>query len=519
MDYQGRIIGRKITEIYFRSFYEIDLHLGDILVALDEDKKYPFYLRVVEVSYGAEASDPNWAERTAGNMMFLDLKGESYQFSEKERRLYKVGKCVPLGYIKENAFRKPKTIPAHFSIVRHPNSEDFLFLKKYMGNVEIGKLRSGEEVLDFTVGISGEIFPYHIGIFATTGMGKSNLMKVLASSAMGTGKYSLLILDPHGEYYDGGGEPNRLGLINHPLATERLRIYSSRSLRGPHNQLKISSREIEIKDIRHIYGFTQPQVEALYAIAYKFGREWLERVVSADTKTLAFELTTGGGFFEQTLGVIQRRAEHILNLPFIHKDPHLSITHNVINDLRAGRIVLVDTSNMSEQEELLVSAVLARAVFNNNKEAYTDPEKFKKILPTLIVMEEAQRVLSQKGESDINIFAQVSREGRKFKTGLCAITQQPKLIDEELLSQFNTLFILGLADERDRTIVKSSAKQDISDLMAEIQMLEAGEALVTSPSTPFAIPVKVHLYEEWLKQREKDFEQKKVKLTVDEKFY
>ena len=180
MDYQGRIIGRKITEIYFRSFYEIDLHLGDILVALDEDKKYPFYLRVVEVSYGAEASDPNWAERTAGNMMFLDLKGESYQFSEKERRLYKVGKCVPLGYIKENAFRKPKTIPAHFSIVRHPNSEDFLFLKKYMGNVEIGKLRSGEEVLDFTVGISGEIFPYHIGIFATTGMGKSNLMKVLA---------------------------------------------------------------------------------------------------------------------------------------------------------------------------------------------------------------------------------------------------------------------------------------------------------------------------------------------------
>jgi hypothetical protein len=309
-------------------------------------------------------------------MMFLDLKGESYQFSEKERRLYKVGKCVPLGYIKGNAFRKPKTIPAHFSIVRHPNAEDFLFLKKYMGNVEIGKLRSGEEVLNFTVGIPGEIFPYHIGIFATTGMGKSNLMKVLASSAMERGKYSLLILDPHGEYYDGGGEVNRLGLIDHPLATERLRIYSSRSLRGPHNQLKISSREIEIKDIRHIYGFTQPQVEALYAIAYKFGREWLERVVSADTKTLAFELTAGGGFFEQTLGVIQRRAEHILNLPFIHKDSHLSITHNVINDLKAGRIVLVDTSNMSEQEELLVSAVLARAVFNFNKEAYTEPDKF-----------------------------------------------------------------------------------------------------------------------------------------------
>jgi len=174
---------------------------------------------------------------------------------------------------------------------------------------------------------------------------------------------------------------------------------------------------------------------------------------------------------------------------------------------------------MSEQEELLVSAVLARAVFNHNKGKYQSPDEFGKIPPTLIVMEEAQRVLSQRGESDINIFAQISREGRKFKTGLCAITQQPKLIDEELLSQFNTLFILGLADERDRTIVKSSAKQDISALLTEIQMLEAGEALVTSPATPFAIPVKVHLYEEWVKTRPTKLEAQKVKLEVDKEFY
>src|SRR3990170_8005321 len=300
MDYQGRIIGRKITEIYFRSFYEIDLHLGDILVALDEDKKYPFYLRVVEVSYGAEASDPNWAERTAGNMMFLDLKGESYQFSEKERRLYKVGKCVPLGYIKNNSFKKPKTIPAHFSVVRHPNAEDFLFLKKHMGDVEIGKLRSGEEVLDFTVGISGEIFPYHLGIFATTGMGKSNLMKVLAASSMETGKYALLILDPHGEYYDGGGERSRRnarGLIDHPLAQDRLKVYSSRKLAGPHNFLRISPREIEIKDIRQIYGFTQAQVEALYALSHHYRENWLESVAKASIPELLM-LFANRSFFE-----------------------------------------------------------------------------------------------------------------------------------------------------------------------------------------------------------------------------
>jgi DNA helicase HerA-like ATPase len=234
---------------------------------------------------------------------------------------------------------------------------------------------------------------------------------------------------------------------------------------------------------------------------------------------LLVNLPSGRGFFESTAGVIQRRAGQILRLPFIHKDSSVSITRNVINDLKSGKLVLVDTSNMSEQEELLISAVLARAVFFHNNKAYQDPAKFKELLPTVIVMEEAQRVLSQKGKSDINIFAQISREGRKFKTGLCAITQQPKLIDEELLSQFNTLFILGLADERDRNIVKSSAKQDISDLGTEIQMLEAGEALITSPQAPFAIPAKIHLYEEWLKSRVLQSGKKFEKVKVDEEFF
>jgi uncharacterized protein len=93
----------------------------------------------------------------------------------------------------------------------------------------------------------------------------------------------------------------------------------------------------------------------------------------------------------------------------------------------------------------------------------------------------------------------VAREGRKFKVGLCAISQQPKLIDDELLSQFNTFFILGLADEKDRNILRGSSKQDISDLGPEIQTLMPGEAIVTNLEAPFALPAQAYLYEEYLK--------------------
>jgi DNA helicase HerA-like ATPase len=90
----------------------------------------------------------------------------------------------------------------------------------------------------------------------------------------------------------------------------------------------------------------------------------------------------------------------------------------------------------------------------------------------------------------------VAREGRKFKVGLCAVTQQPKLLDDELLSQFNTFFVLGLADEKDRSILRASSKQDLSGLGPEIQTLMPGECLLVNLEAPFAVPAMVHLYDD-----------------------
>jgi DNA helicase HerA-like ATPase len=111
-----------------------------------------------------------------------------------------------------------------------------------------------------------------------------------------------------------------------------------------------------------------------------------------------------------------------------------------------------------------------------------------------VVLEEAQRVLGASKDRESNVFPRVAREGRKFNVGICAITQQPKLLDDELLSQFNTFFILGLADEKDRNILRASAKQDISAVGKEIQTLMPGECLIAGLAAPFAMPAKVDLY-------------------------
>ena len=487
----GRVFGQRVLEIRFRAPCHEELQVGEMLVVEDEAASSKYLVRVMDVEHGADMQSPDWMQREAGELLIRDFQEDRVDFKEISPSLYKIGVATPLGRIQGKDFKKAKSIPTHFSKVRRPIEEDYDFLHAYLGDIEVGRLRSGDKVLERAVGFWGRAMPYHIGIFATTGMGKSNLMKNLAISCMRLRKYGFLILDPHGEYYDGG-EEGKKGL-RHMTDKQALEVFSSRRLDGPYNPLRISATEIEIDDLANLYEFTPAQLECLQAAQWRYGSTYLLDLHGKDAGAVSQELN--GRFHEGSINVIKRRLENIFRFELITKDKQFSITNQVISCLQAGKVVLVDTSNMFEAEELLVSTVMARAIFERNKSLYADKQRFDSLPPMLIALEEAQRVLSQ---SKGTIFAQIAREGRKFKVGLCAISQQPKLINEEIISQFNTLFVLGLADKRDRDILRNSAKQDITMLDNEIQMLMPGEALIASPFTPFAVPVKIHLFEDYV---------------------
>ncbi len=203
----------------------------------------------------------------------------------------------------------------------------------------------------------------------------------------------------------------------------------------------------------------------------------------------------GEKFHVGTWSVLVRRAERILQSGVVHTDGELSTSKSILNDLDGAQTVLVDTSGLDPREELLVSAVLARRLLEHHRNLAREPKAFRDLPSACVVLEEAQRVLNARGGSE-NVFAQIAREGRKFKVGLGAVTQQPRLIEDELLSQFNTLLVLGLADPTDRDRVAAGARQDLTRLKTELQLLEPGEAIMTTPGAPFALPFKAPLYED-----------------------
>ena len=495
---RGRLFGKNVLEGVFRAAPDEDLFLGELLVAVDEGTQRRYLFRVVDVTYGSEHREPGWAERIAGTMLADDARGEAgaHPLYEQERRTYRVAECRCLGYLtpEGNEFRKPKSLPTQFSRVVAPQPADFAFLRTRMGDLPVGRLRSGETEVDFEVGIPGASLATHVGIFATTGMGKSNLMLVLAGGVMAAnGRYGLLVIDPHGEY--------RTMLPRHPWAAERLRTYAARPLTGT-THLRLSLAELNIDDLRTAENWSRPQEEALYELERAYGRmgrseglSWLADFAKMDDLPEFREHELGNRIALNTLQVVHRRARRIVDLPCISSDANVSVGGQIVRDLEGGKVVLLDVAGLGSAEEVLVASFLTRKVMERWQSAYLDdPAAHEKLPVVAIALEEAQRVLSNAADRDTNVFPRVAREGRKFKVGLCAITQQPKLLDDELLSQFNTFFVLGLADEKDRNILRASSKQDLAALGPEIQTLMPGECLVVNLAAPFAVPAKVHLW-------------------------
>ncbi len=513
----GRITGRDVTEIVFRAYRDQDVFLGEMLVGECQDSGRRFLLRVVNVMHGNEGGESGWAPRTAGAFMDGDSRDEEYHIYDADRRLFNQVVCAPLGYLMDNGgeveFRSPKTIPSHFSRVRRANTNDYSFLERYLGDLTLGKLRSGERIIpQVPIGVDSEVVCQHMGVFATTGMGKSNLMKRLAGAVLETGKIGLLILDPHGEYLDGGKEKLR-GLAHHPMASN-LEVYVTREAEGNVSSVRISSAEILVQDMENLWPFAEPQKELLNAAWGRERENWLPYLVDTDGQQIFDDFREQ--FHEGTINVVKRRASAIERSGFITRDGRISMTKSITSQLHSGKVVLVDLAGANEKEELLISSVLARSLFQTNQGLFKNKKEFSAIPTCLIVLEEAQRVFNRAWGG---IFPQIAREGRKFKTGLCAISQQPKLIDNEVISQFNTLVILGLADRQDRERLSSSARQDISKLDYEIQTLMTGEGLVTGPNTPFALPLKVDLYEDYLGTLEAKSGRRKKNKPVDSGFF
>lgn len=469
-----------------------DLQIGELLISEVGAKK--ILLQVTDLYYSSQIN-PKHLEFISG----MDIENnEKVEFFEPEMRNYELASLKPMLTISASEAKLSKSLPGFFGKTREVKEEDLPFLSQ--GNMFLGKLRSGNKILEVPIKLDADkVLSHHILITGTTGKGKSVLMTNLLWSAAES-KNGVLVLDPHDEYYG----KNSLGLKDF----EGTEYYSSRNTVVGGKTLRLLLHDLR-PDHFLALNFSPAQNQAMNAYYKEYGTNWIEAVI--------LEKPLKVDFNEQSTNVLKRRIMQVLDLNF--EDSTLicngifslnagsTTISNICNALEEGRIVIVDTSQFSGQAELLLGSVITGEVFRRYKQ-----HKIKGTLeskPVIsIALEEAPRVLGKNVlETGGNVFSSIAREGRKFKVGIIAITQLPSLIPREILANMNTKIILGTEMSNERQALIDSAAQDLSKDSRNIAALDKGEAIISSNFARFAIPLKVLMLKDRIKNNEKEIKQ------------
>jgi DNA helicase HerA-like ATPase len=501
LEVSGQIIAGKTGQILAREKAGGEIEIGDLLVA-EEDGAYVL-LQAFELVYGSQV--PQLVRELLSGMK-LEGMGAGLDFLEPQLRNYVIAQIKAVLRVgKDNELKIPKTLPTFFSAIRHVSEKDLWFLTKPRNPVYLGKVRSGSKVLDVGVYVNGEdMFTHHVLIPATTGRGKSNLVKVMLWSVLAQDSMGILVLDPHDEYYGRHGK----GLKDHSAAKQNLSYYSTNPVAGT-NTLVINLRSIMPSHFQGIVEFTDAQHDAISLYHTSFRDEWIENIV----RGTALGGSAGDAVAPRTLEVLKRKFDNVLGVYIdeggdfqcrsgVFSDTAgLATTREITKALEDGKKVVIDTSRLLDEAELLIGSIISGGIFHRYQ-AYKAEGTLEERPVVSVVIEEAPRVLgadvlAARGD---NIYSTIAREGRKFKVGLIAITQLVSLIPHTILANMNTKIILGNELEAERQAVMESAAQDLSSDDRTIASLDKGEAIVSSNFTRFAVPIQIPLFERYVEE-------------------
>ena len=178
------------------------------------------------------------------------------------------------------------------------------------------------------------------------------------------------------------------------------------------------------------------------------------------------------------------------------------LVEQVFDYLKQGKTVIIDLSLKDNMDASIISTILVRKLFDNNKAKFTS-DKPGEVVNTVIFVEEAQNVLSEEFvKSNANPFVRVAKEGRKFGLGLVAITQRPSAISEEIRTQAENFFTFHMGNSDDiKALVKSNINYD--GVIASFVQRETipGNLYMVSSDQAFALPVRVSEFEKLIANR------------------
>lgn len=355
--------------------------------------------------------------------------------------------------------------------------------------------------------------------FARAGFGKSNLTKLLFATLyqetptvtkrndrkvpVGT-----VIFDPDGEYFwpDDKGRP---GLADVRHLEDKLVVFTNRRAPSDFYQsfvaagVKIDIRRLPPADVIGLALSPERQEQQnVRKLKGMSGSNWQQLVdlIHKDRNRADLDEIAKLLHLEQEKGKVNVEANaarsNMTSIVSQLHDPNSRMMDHLKAALRAGKLCVVDLSQMRGSQGMILSGLVLRRIFEHNQNEFT--QQTPKTIPTVAVIEEAQSVLVESGTTTEPFISWV-KEGRKYDLGAMLITQQPGSIPTEILSQGDNWFIFHLLSAVDLQTLKRANAHFSDDLLSSLLNEPLpGHGLMWSSveGKPYPRSLRVSLFEE-----------------------
>jgi DNA helicase HerA-like ATPase len=372
-----------------------------------------------------------------------------------------------------------------------------------VGDFKIGRLVTQKQV---EIAIDSSSLNRHIGIFGTTGSGKSNSLQVIAEDATRS-KWSALVFDIEGEYVAMNQPTDVLETTleefgRRPEGITDLQVY----VPAPNRSRNIDAKKFGIP-------FADIDLEIFSEV---LGLSPFERVYMLDIARKTREIS--GNFqpydIAAFLNVLKKRIDAQVekaSLPELVAEAHMGLytklslvkrsgildAHNSGETAERippealcvpGRISVIDVSESSDVVRNICIAHLLKEIFHY-KTRYGDSA------PILVFMEEIHTFLSKTKKhtmtATLTMLTEMARQGRKRGIGLGFVSQQPALVPSELIELCNTRIMHRISSEPNIRVLQNSTGNVPDSLWSLLRSLGNGQALISSPKFHHAVIAQI----------------------------
>ncbi len=340
-----------------------------------------------------------------------------------------------------------------------------------------------------------DVVSTHLAILASTGAGKSYAAGVLIEELlMSNNRAAVLIVDPHGEYGTLQEIHNHSAFKSGDYKPE-VKIYMP-------GKIKVRISTLTEADIVYLLPEMTEKMRTFMSQAYRAlintrGAErgaWGFNDLLNEVLALKYEDAKGqGGGNVSTIDGLEWRLRRRFEQSHIFSDHE----HIPLRDLfRPGQCTVLQLSEIDENEQQVIVGALLRRT-NKARVATVrgniGPGDESLPFPVFALLEEAHRY-APAGQQVVstNILKQILSEGRKFGVGIGLITQRPGKLDQDVLSQCMTQFIMRIVNPIDQQTIASSVEGAGRRLLDELPALTKGQVIVSgvAVNTPVLCAVR-----------------------------